>query len=117
MPCAREEPFFLSDDIAGDISTFLAQSRPEHEAGEDVFYQDSGSSELSVIRSPELEETQEHIPPAEEEYRIPTPEEVENEVGISEMKQEPEMQLNIEEELIKIPAEFLIPAESDEVIE
>jgi tetratricopeptide (TPR) repeat protein len=117
IPSAVDEPFFLSDDIAADISTFLAQSRPEHAAEEDVFYQDSGSPELAVIRSPELEETQEHIPPPEEEYRIPTPEEVENEVGIPEMKQEPEMQINVEEEFIRIPAEFLIPAASNEPVE
>jgi uncharacterized protein (AIM24 family) len=117
IPSAVDEPFFLSDDIAADISTFLAQSRPEHSAEEDVFDQDSDSSELTILRSPEVEETQEHIPVPEEEYRIPTPEEVENEVGVSEMNQEPEMQIKVEEEFIRIPAEFLVPAENNEQIE
>jgi|GEM_PF-5951777 len=80
IPSALDEPFFLSDDIAADISTFLAQSRPQYEE-EDVFNQDPASPELTVLRTAQLEETQEHITPAEPEYRIPTPEEVENEIN------------------------------------
>ena len=75
-----DEPFLLSDEIAADISTFLAQSRTQENPEEDVFYNEPKIPEFTVLRGTEQEPAGADVPGTEQEIRIPTPEEVENAV-------------------------------------
>ncbi len=76
-----DEPFLLSEDIAADISTFLAQSRTEESPEEDVFFHETNLPELSIVRTPDQPGLQIPYTPEPDVFRIPTPEEVENEIG------------------------------------
>lgn len=78
---AIDEPFLLSDEIAADISTFLAESRTQENPEEDVFYHEPGLPELTLFNQSMAQK--DSIPVQQEEAgesRIPTPEEVENEI-------------------------------------
>jgi tetratricopeptide (TPR) repeat protein len=78
---------FIPDEMAADISQFLAQSRDEEPAGEENFVKEPpGDAEIeenhvlvATVESP-FEE------PPEELSKIPTPEEVENAVAEIEQK-------------------------------
>jgi uncharacterized protein (AIM24 family)/tetratricopeptide (TPR) repeat protein len=85
---SMDEPFLLSEDIAADISTFLAQSRTEETPEEDVFYQENALPELTIIKNSTPSEIEES-PTEQNEERIPTPEEIENEIRESESSSEP----------------------------
>ncbi|MCI0414214.1 tetratricopeptide repeat protein [bacterium] len=76
-----DDPFLLSDDIAADISTFLAQSRSEENPEEDVFYREPVLPEFAIVTTAEPAEPDIPVEEAPQEYRIPTPEEVENEIS------------------------------------
>ena len=76
-----DEPFFLSEDIAADISTFLAQSRTQESVDEDVFYSEPVIPELTVLRGSDAPEAGMDIQEETDQSKIPTPEEVENEIA------------------------------------
>jgi uncharacterized protein (AIM24 family) len=121
IPSTVDEPFFLSDDIAADISTFLAQSKPEHFEEEDVFDQEP-PGELTVLRTSSLENSEEQETPDEPEYRIPTPEEVENEIQAVENEvqsgeEESETAEAVDQEALVESNDQIEPAASVESVE
>ena len=91
--------FFLMEEMAGDISTFLAQSRDEVQSTEEVLYEEA--PQISILRVEKAEQAS-----AEEELfesRIPTPEEVENQtqdIGAESLFESPVENLTINPEPI-----------------
>jgi uncharacterized protein (AIM24 family)/tetratricopeptide (TPR) repeat protein len=73
--------FFIAEETAADISTFLAQSQTEEPAAEEDFIEEppnapiGPSLHIAVASAIEVPQPEQKI---EEETRIPTPEEVEN---------------------------------------
>ena len=110
---AMDEPFLLSDEIAADISTFLAQSRTEESPEQDVFYQEPVVPEFTIVRASEPLDLRSPYEDESDEYRIPTPEEVENEITVEEsiLVSSPEA---IIESVNPVPAEEVVEELSTE---
>ncbi|HSE42578.1 MAG TPA: tetratricopeptide repeat protein [Acidobacteriota bacterium] len=83
-PPPPDASFFNADDMAADISAFLAQSRSEEPVVDEDFVQEppgfDKTEELQVV-PPVDESYEEH---EEERSQIPTPEEVENAIAETE---------------------------------
>ncbi len=106
------DPFLLSDDIAADISTFLAQSR-DGSPEEDVFYEEPSEGPFFDMKAEEsLAGAQSEVLIPEGDpfgSRIPSPEEVENEMGsaivesIESMEQAKALHEDVEELSDELP--------------